>query len=265
LIELSAATAMSQVEFSIEGHVARVHLNRPEALNAITPEMDEALAKAWEQINASDTIRVALLTAECARAFCAGADISSGLPAGQAHAFGGGLTGIGGPLVSLRKPLVAAVRGHAVGGGFELAMCADVLLIDETASFRLPEVGRGFIAHSGVLHRAVRKLPLNVAIDLILTGRPLGAREAHGLGLVSRLLAPDELMPAALEVCEVIANSPPLAVLAAREAVRQSLNLPLEVALGRTYPAIERFQDSQDAQEAVAALQERRRPRWSGR
>ena len=265
MIELNAATAVSHVEFSIEGHLARVHLNRPDALNAITPEMDEALASAWEQINASDIVRVTLLTGEGARAFCAGADVSSGLPAGQIHAFGGGLTGIGGPLVSLRKPLVAAVRGHAVGGGFELAMCADVLLIDDTASFRLPEVGRGFIAHSGVLHRAVRKLPLNIAMDLILTGRPLCAREAHGLGLASRLLEPEDLMPAALEVCEAIANSPPLAVLAAREAVRESLDLPLKLALGRTYPAIEQFQGSQDAREAVAALQERRRPRWSGR
>lgn len=255
---------MTHVVFSIDGPVARVHLNRPEALNAITPAMDELLAAAWEQINASDTIRVALLTAEGSRAFCAGADVAAGLPGGPSHAFGGGLTGIGGPLVTLAKPLVAAVRGHAVGGGFELAMCADVLLIDGSALFSLPEVGRGFIAHSGVLHRAVRKLPLNVAMDLILTGRRLDAEEAHGLGLASRLTAPDDLLPAALQVCEAIASSPPLAVRAALEAVREGMDLSLEAALGRTYVAIENFQASGDAQEAVAALRERRTPSWSG-
>lgn len=256
---------MQDVEFSLEGHIARVHLNRPEALNAITPAMDAALADAWLRINAEDNVRVALLTGEGARAFCAGADVSSGLARPAAHAFGGGLTGIGGPLVTLRKPLVAAVRGHAVGGGFELAMCADILFIDETAQFRLPEVRRGLIDHSGVLHRVARRLPLAIAMDMILTGRPMGADEAHRLGLASRLVPADGLLPAALDACAAIANAPPLAAQAAKEAVHSGLATSLEDALGRRYTGIREFRASRDAQEAIAALKERRPPIWTGR
>ena len=100
--------------------------------------------------------------------------------------------------MKLDKPLVAAVQGHAVGGGFELARCADVLINDETAQFRLPEVQRGLINHSGILHRVTRKLPLNVAMDLILTGRPLLAEDALRLGLASRLVKQRELHATAL-------------------------------------------------------------------
>ncbi len=255
---------MPQVEFSIDGHIARVHLNRPEALNAITPEMDNALAAAWTRINDEADIWVALLTAEGNRAFCAGADFSSGLSRTAPRAFGGGLTGIGGPLLKLSKPLVAAVQGHAVGGGFELAMCADILIVDETAQFRLPEVRRGLIDHSGVLHRVARKLPLNVAMDLILTGRPLLADEALRLGLASRMAASDELLAAALDLCATIADASPLAAQAAKEAVEQGLECTLEQALGQGYAKIKRFTQSQDAAEAMAAPREKRKPVWKG-
>jgi crotonobetainyl-CoA hydratase len=256
---------MPDVEFSISGHVARVHLNRPAALNAITPAMDAMLADAWARVNADDDIRVALLTAEGMRAFCAGADITANFAAAPPIAFGGGLTGIGGPLLTLRKPLVAAVAGHAVGGGFELAMCADVLLIDATARFKLPEVPRGLIDHSGVLHRIVRRLPIAVAMDLILTGRTMDAGEAHRLGLSSRLVPAGELLPAALAVCGTIAQGPPLAMQAAKEAVDLGLAGPLADALGRSYPGIRAFRESDDAQEAARAAVERRPPVWTGR
>jgi enoyl-CoA hydratase/carnithine racemase len=253
------------VEFTIEGRIARVHLNRPEALNAITPEMDDALAAAWKRINADDEIWAALLTAQGSRAFCAGADVSSGLSDKSTRSFGGGLTGIGGPLVKLNKPLVAAVQGHAVGGGFELAMCADILVIDETAQFRLPEVQRGLINHSGVLHRASRKLPLNVALDLILTGRPMLADEALRLGLASRLVSYAELILAAHDICETIARASPLATQAAKATVTEGLEFTLEQALGRAYSGIWAFVQSQDGAEALAALQEKRAPMWVGR
>jgi len=253
------------IEFSIDGYVARVHLNRPETLNAITPEMDDMLAEAWQRINDDEGIRVALLTAEGGRAFCAGADIASGLSAAAPRAFGGGLTGIGGPLFTLDKPLVAAVQGHAVGGGFELAMCADILIISESAQFRLPEVQRGLIDHSGVLHRAARKLPLNVAMDLILTGRPLRAEDALRFGLASRMVGSDDLISAALEICAAIAKAAPLAAQAAKQAVAVGLEHTLGQALGRDYAAIRRFRSSQDAIEAVAALREKREPIWKGR
>lgn len=256
---------MPKIEFSIDGHIAHVRLNRPEALNAITPEMDDALAAAWERINEDADIWVALLTSEGSRAFCAGADFSSGLSKATPRAFGGGLTGIGGPLLKLNKPLVAAVQGHAVGGGFELAMCADIIIIDETAQFRLPEVQRGLIDHSGVLHRAARKLPFNIAMDLILTGRPLLADEALRLGLAGRMVASVDLFSAAFDICTTIANAPPLAVQAAKQAVEQGLECTLEQALGRSYAGIQRFAKSRDAAEAMAALREKREAVWKDR
>jgi len=256
---------MADVEFHVEDRIARVHLNRPAALNAITPDMDDALAAAWTRINDDPAIQVALLTAAGDRAFCAGADIASGLSGKARHAFGGGLTGIGGPLLKLRKPLVAAVRGLAVGGGFELALCADILVADASAQFRLPEVSLGLIRHSGVLHRVMRKLPLNVAMDLILTGRPMLANEALRLGLASRLVEARQLTAAATEICQAICRAPPLASEAAKQAVDEGLDETLEQALGRAYAGIERFAASADAAEAIAALQSKRPPVWSGR
>jgi crotonobetainyl-CoA hydratase len=254
---------MSHVDFSVTRHIARVHLNRPDALNAITPEMDDALALAWRRINEDSDIWVALLSAEGERAFCAGADLDS-LSTAPAQAFGGGLTGIGGRLVELRKPLVAAVQGYAIGGGFELALCADLLVVSDTVRFRLPEVSAGLIDHSGVLHRAFRKLPYNVAMELVLTGRELRAHEAQCLGLANRVVGWDQLHDAALELCEKLLEAPPLATQAAKEAANDGLDRPLGDALGRTYPAITRFRNSHDASEAMEALSDRRTPEWSG-
>lgn len=225
--------------------------------------MDEALAVAWQRINSDGEIWAALLTAEGERAFCAGADLAN-ISSTTTRSFGGGLTGIGGPLVRLGKPLVAAVQGHAVGGGFELALCADVLVVSDTVQFKFPEVPTGLIDHSGVLHRAFRKLPYNIAMELVLTGRPLRAEEASRLGLVNQVVALDELHHAALRICERLLAAPPGAIHAAREAANEGLKLSLEDALARSYPAIARFRRSRDAEEAVRALADGRSPDWSG-
>lgn len=255
---------MSHVEFSVDRHIARVHLNRPEKLNAITPEMDDALAVAWNRIIEDGDIWVALLTAQGDRAFCAGADMNSVGATRQNQAFGGGLTGIGGPLVRLNKPLVAAVQGHAVGGGFELAMCADILIVSETARFSLPEVRSGLIDHGGVLHRAIRKLPYNIAMELILMGRSLPADEAVHHGLANKCVDAASLLSSALAMCEAIATAPPLATQAAKQAVEEGLTGSLEEALARNYPAIERYRSSQDCIEAMQSLKDRRPPHWIG-
>lgn len=253
---------MTDVDVSVVNGVARVHLNRPKSLNAITPQMDAALAEAWAMINRDPDIRVALLSGEGSRAFCAGADLGSDWSAGPARAFGGGLTGVGGPLVQLAKPLVAAVQGHAVGGGFELALCADILVISDSAKFSLPEVQRGLIAHSGILHRAMRRLPPNVAMELILTGRQLPADEAVRLGLANKMVASSELLSAALDICHTIARGPLLAVQGALQAVREGVHLPIGDALAKSYAGIKKFSNSQDAREAIEALKEKRPPVW---
>src|SRR3546814_733585 len=127
-------------------------------MNAITGEMDELLYAAWQRINAEADIWCAILSATGEKAFCIGADVSEGPERKTRMALAGGLTGIGGPLVTLKKPLIAAVQGFCVGGGFELAMCADVIVAAENAQFGLPETRHGIIGECGVVHRAVRQL-----------------------------------------------------------------------------------------------------------
>src|SRR5882724_5911667 len=137
---------MADLEYSREGHVAQVRLNRPDSLNALTPAMQQDLFDAWTDINRDPDVWVAILSAAGERAFCAGADVSVESEEPQRRmAFGGGITGVGGPMLTLKKPLVAAVQGHVVGGGFEMAMCADIIVAATTAKFSMPETKVGII------------------------------------------------------------------------------------------------------------------------
>ena len=147
---------MSNVDFYLEGHIAHVRLNRPKSLNAINGDMDQSLFEAWQEINNNPEIWVAVLSGEGDRAFCVGGDISGGTERASRMAVGGGLTGIAGPLVKLKKPLIAAVQGYALGGGFELALCADIIVAADNAQFGLPETKAGIIGECGVVHRVVR-------------------------------------------------------------------------------------------------------------
>ncbi|MFD2137811.1 enoyl-CoA hydratase/isomerase family protein [Novosphingobium resinovorum] len=190
---------MAQVELFIEGRTARVHLNRPDARNALTFGMDVLLSRFWRQVDEDPEIWTVVLTAQGDEAFCIGADMSEARPAAPRLAVGGGLTGIGGPLVPLSKPLVAAVQGFCVGAGFELAMCADVIVAAENAQFGLPETRRGIIGECGVVHRAVRRLPHHVAMAMILTGERIDARAAERFGLVNQLVPLAGLSDAAMD------------------------------------------------------------------
>ena len=256
---------MSDVEFRVEGHVAHVRLNRPKSLNAITQEMDEALLAAWTEINADPEIWVAVLSAEGERAFCVGADVSAGAERPTRMALAGGITGIGGPLVTLKKPMIAAVQGYVLGGGFELAMCADIIVAATTAQFGLPETKVGIIGECGVVHRAIRQLPYRIALAMIMTGERMPAAEARGYGLVNEVVEPAELMAAAERWAAKLTAASPLAVQAAKAAVLGRLGAPLEVALTTRFEAIEEYAFSQDKLEGRKAFAEKRAPQWTGR
>jgi crotonobetainyl-CoA hydratase len=256
---------MSDVEFKIDGRVASVRLNRPKSLNAITPRMDDALAEAWKQINDDPEIWVAILSAEGERAFCVGADVSGGAEGASRMALGGGLTGIGGPLVTLRKPLVAAVQGYALGGGFELALCADIIVATDSAQFGLPETKVGIIGECGVVHRAIRQLPYHVAMAMILTGERMPAAELRGYGLINEVVEPDQLMETALRWAKKLTDASPLAVQAAKDAALSRLGYPLEVALTAKFELIEAYASSGDRLEGRRAFTEKRAPVWQGR
>lgn len=256
---------MSDVEFRKEGNVAHVRLNRPKALNAINAGMDQALSDAWRDINNDPDIWVAILSAEGEKAFCVGADVSGGAERPSRMAFGGGITGVGGPLVTLRKPLVAAVQGYVLGGGFELALCADIIIAADNTQFGMPETKVGIIGECGVMHRAIRQLPYRVAMNMILTGDRLAAAEALSFGLVNAVVPAGELAETALKWAEKLNSASPLAVQAAKHAVLARMDHPLEVALATRFEPIEEYAYSEDRLEGAKAFAEKRKPQWRAR
>lgn len=256
---------MADVEFTKQGNVARVHLNRPQGLNAITGKMDDLLSDAWQAINSDDEIWCAIISAEGEKAFCIGADVSEGPERKTRMALAGGLTGIGGPMVTLKKPLIAAVQGFCVGGGLELAMCADIIVAADTAQFGLPETRHGIIGECGVVHRAIRQLPHHIAMALILTGERIDANAAAQYGLVNEVVPYDQLLDAATKWAGKITKCAPRANYAAKAAVLGRQGYPLEVALMTRFEEIEQYAESDDVRERNAAAAEGRKPVWTGR
>jgi enoyl-CoA hydratase/carnithine racemase len=256
---------MADVEFSKTGNIAQVHLNRPQGLNAITQEMDDLLLDAWQTINSDPEIWCAILSAEGEKGFCIGADVSGGAERKTRMALGGGLTGVGGPLVTLKKPLIAAVQGFCVGGGFELAMCADIIVAADTAQFGLPETKVGIIGECGVVHRAVRQLPHHIAMAMILTGERIKADVAERFGLVNEVVPYGQLAETARKWADKINAASPLANQAAKAAALGRLGYPLEVALMTRFEPIEHYAASADKHEGELAGAQRRKPVWLGR
>jgi len=256
---------MASIELSMRGHVAEVLLNRPGALNAIDDEMDRALATAWERIDGDPNTRVAVLRGAGERAFCAGGDIAAPPTGGGGLSFGGGLTGIGGRLQRLRKPLVCAVHGYVLGLGFELAMCADIIVAADDARFGLPEARAGIIDHCGVVHRAVRQLPHHVAMAMIVASQTLDAPRAAQYGLVNEVVPLESLDIAVQEWTDKILGCAPLVSQAAKQAALDGLGISLEEALAARYPLIDLYSQTDDYQEAMCAWKERRAPEWKGR
>jgi enoyl-CoA hydratase/carnithine racemase len=256
---------MADVTLEIDGRIAKVRLNRPQKMNAITREMDRLLCEAWTRINADPDIWVVLLSAEGERAFCVGADLKEAAMQSERIALGGGITGIGGPLLTLTKPIVAAVQGYVLGGGFEFAMCADIIVAADTAQFGLPETAVGVIGECGVVHRAIRQLPYRVALGMILTGERLSAGDALHHGLVNEVVSFSSLRAAADRWCERLLAASPLAVQAAKEVALSRLDHPLAVALATRSERIEGYAFSEDHAESRTAFLEKRSPRWKGR
>ncbi|MCC4234077.1 enoyl-CoA hydratase/isomerase family protein [Sphingobium soli] len=256
---------MASIDFEVRGNLAEVRLNRPAALNAIDAEMDRSLALAWARIDSDPDIRVTLLTGAGDRAFCAGADISDPPIAQDGLSFGGGLTGIGGRLVPLQKPLIAVVHGHVLGLGFELAMCADILIAADDTQFRLPEARAGFIDHCGVVHRAIRQLPHHVAMAMIIASEPLDAARALQFGLVNETAPLAELAATTELWVQKILACAPLASQAGKQAALLGLEHGLKTALDRRYPLIDAHADTADCREAASAWKEKRVPKWQGR
>lgn len=227
------------VRFEVDAGVALVTLDRPEALNAIDLEMQDALVAAWERFRDDETLRVAVLSGAGDRAFCAGVDVKrmgelySSVPSHRRREEWNRRPGIGGITRNLDvgKPVLAAIHGYCVGAGLELALACDIRYASEEASFGFPELGLGIIPGQGGTQRLPRVVPANVAMEMILTTEPISAARALEVGLVNRVVSLPELRPTALAMAHRIAELPPTAVRTAREAVLRGLDLSLSDGL----------------------------------
>jgi enoyl-CoA hydratase len=250
-----------EVLVSIAGGVIEVTINRPEARNAMTKAAAEAIAAAMDRLEAEDTLRCAILTG-AGGTFCSGMDLK-GFLAGEFPVAGdrgfGGLSSWSGT-----KPVIAAVDGHALAGGMELALACDLIVASAGAKFGIPEVKRGLVAGGGGVVRLPRLLPRPVAMELALTGDPIDARRAFELGLVNRV-SDGPAIDAARELAAAIAANGPLAVAASKAIVRDSWLWPEAEINERQAPYIGGVFASEDAREGALAFAQKRKPQWQGR
>lgn len=211
------------------GPVAHVVLNRPQKRNAVSPQVAELLETAVRAIDADDSLAIGIISARGQSTFSAGADLNY-VARGEGDRLStrdGGFAGI--TRLPRTKPLIAAVHGHAVAGGFEIALACDLIVAERSARFALPEVQRGLIANGGGLIRLPRQLPPAVAADVILTGRTLTADEALRYGVVSRVVDDGTVLATALELARQIATSSPLAVQASLRIMHTVSAVPDEI------------------------------------
>jgi enoyl-CoA hydratase len=246
-------------------HVALVTLHRPEALNALSFDLLDELVAALETLDRDPACRAVVITGSGERAFAAGADIRELAPQTAASLTSGGRFASWDRLAAIGLPLIAAVRGVALGGGCELAMACDMIVAAEDAGFGQPEIRLGVMPGAGGTQRLTRAIGKARAMELILTGRTMSARDAAAAGLVTSVVPASATVDAALELAERIASMPPLAVRAAKAAVLDASDRPLAAGLARERETFFGLFDTQDQAEGMAAFTEKRPPVWSGR
>jgi crotonobetainyl-CoA hydratase len=259
---------MSNVHIEARGHVLEVTLDKPKA-NAIDGPTSRAMSEIFVEFRDDPDYRVAILTAAGDRFFCAGWDLKESAGAGEFDTnFGPGGWGGLQELPGLNKPVIAAVNGMALGGGFELALAADLIVAAEHARFSLPELRAGILADAATI-KLRRRIPYHVAVDLLMTGRWMEAGEAKQWGLLRDVVPADQLMTTARELADLLANGPPLLYPAIKETLRETEQLTVqqafdEVNSGRL-KAVAALYSSEDMVEGALAFAEKRDPMWKGR
>ena len=245
--------------------VALVTIDRQAALNALSFDLLDELAAALESLDQDADCRAIVLTGAGTRAFAAGADIKELAIQTPITLTTENRFGVWDRIWAIRTPMIAAVRGVALGGGCELAMSCDMIIAGADAQFGQPEIKLGVMPGAGGTQRLTRAIGTAKAMELILTGRNLGAAEAEAAGLVTKVVAPDETLPAALELASRIAAMPPVAVRAAKQAILRAAELPLSAGLDFERRAFFLLFASDDQTEGMAAFTEKRPPDWTGR
>lgn len=255
---------MSVVTTETHGATAVIRLNRPEARNAVSQELAEALEAAVDAVEADDTVWTAVLTGN-GPAFCAGADLKA-ISSGAGVRLGTERSGFAGFVLHDRsKPVIAAVEGPAVAGGTEIVLACDLVVAATSATFGLPEVKRSLVAAAGGTVRLPRAVPLKIAMEIALTGDPIDAARAHDLGLVNEVCADGSALDRALLLAERVNANAPLAVRATRRAVLDGLTLDVADGIKAAGRLSAQLADTDDFAEGPRAFVEKRPPRWTGR
>jgi enoyl-CoA hydratase len=254
---------VSKVETSVlSGGVLLITLNRPHVRNAIDQQTAAEMARALDRLNEDVDLHVGVITG-AGSSFCSGADLSALLRGESPRVPDRGFAGI--VQRSSTKPLVAAVEGHAVAGGFEIALACDIIVAGRSAKFGLPEVRRGLLATGGGLLRLAERMPYHAAMRLVLTGDTIGADQAAELGIVTDLVDDGSALDHAVELARRIGERAPLSVMASKAILVASRDWPQGEAFARQAEIADSVVRSADAREGAAAFTEQREPRWTGR
>lgn len=249
----------------IDGAVATVTIERPDLMNALHPAAHHELSDVFDHLATIESLRVVIVTGAGNRAFCAGYDLKDNLETGVMELAATGFAGFNGR-TDYPLPVIAAVNGIALGGGFELALACDFIIAADHASFALPEPRVGWAAVGGGVQRLPRAVGMKRAMDMILTGRTVKAAEAFEIGLVSEVVPGADLLPAARRWAAQIAACAPLALRCSRQVAYAAFEMPLDQALDmRHFPSSLAVLQSADAVEGKRAFVERRPPNWTGR
>ncbi len=249
-----------------EGHLLVVTLNRPEVMNALHRPAHFELGRVWDEFAADPELWVGIVTGTGDKAFSAGNDLKYQAAGNQLGTPPSGFAGLTSRF-DLAKPLIAAVNGIAMGGGFEIALACDLIIAAENAVFALPEPRVGLAALAGGLHRLSRSIPLKQAMGMILTGRRVSAAEGQQLGFVNEVVPAGQALAVAKRWAAQILECSPMSIRASKEGVYRGQEVSLETAIKtqRDFPAIAALHTSEDRVEGPKAFAEKRKPQWKGR
>jgi enoyl-CoA hydratase len=258
----TAAEATKLILTQRQDGIFTITINRPEVKNAVNHEVAEQLAAALDTLDSDPGLSIGVLTG-AGDTFCAGMDLKGfvrgDLPVLPGRGFGG-LT-----RATVKKPLIAAVEGWALGGGFELALACDLIVAAENARFGFFEVKRGIVPEEGGLIRLAKRIPYYTATRVLLTGEPFPATVAHQYGLLSELTSAGQALQGATDLARRIAQNAPLALAAVKQVLRASQGLDDASAFARQDELVAGLLSSQDAREGATAFAEKRPPHWQGR